>query len=488
MTIDDLIKEYFDPQEKESLDLGNLINMINEEVESFHGKMLLKEEKEVAKAVTGKEFLLSLPKFTPTEAWGQPNSEARQQIDLFIRQIPGPATLEKKIQYLRNLQEPKGKITSARRIISTLVILESLASVLNSFTDASAGFVFEGFLAALLGGYQVSEPTGAGLPIEDIVAFKYKEADPGVPMSLKLLKPRSKIKGSYSNLMVAMQNYPKGMKYVVATKEGEDEDAISIQEFMVTRDNVIDMLLAGTRNNRNLMGLSPKVRKAFKLSQTTDSVDLLRAILQRRGWDEFFEVVQYTEGFNSNVRGQLQSLKDEERGVEDRGNLDTPDWMLDLEKQGILTRSKPPEQEEPEEEEAAQLSEWAHYIPEPFSETLLNEGASDKGWLMSQPQLRAAVGAEGEHVLGLQTIGVLDVSQESLFKTADMYVSGLNDQITVLFQSVKDLSDNLNQFFVDKNRQNALGSGVEAIDNAKTIEKVAAEEVEKEVADPEEEN
>ena len=152
MTIDDLIKEYFDPQEKESLDLGSLINMINEEVESFHGKMLLKEEKEVAKAVTGKEFLLSLPKFTPTEAWGQPNSEARQQIDLFIRQIPGPATLEKKIQYLRNLQEPKGKITSARRIISTLVILESLASVLNSFTDASAGFVFEGFLAALLGG------------------------------------------------------------------------------------------------------------------------------------------------------------------------------------------------------------------------------------------------------------------------------------------------------------------------------------------------
>ena len=50
------------------------------------------------------------------------------------------------------------------------------------------------------------------------------------------------------------------------------------------------------------------------------------------------------------------------------------------------------------------------------------------------------------------------------------------------------LNDNLNQFFVDKNRQNALGSGVEAIDNAKTIEKVAAEEVEKEVADPEEEN
>jgi hypothetical protein len=362
------------------------------------------------------------------------------------------------------LQEPKGKITSARRIISTLVILESLASVLNSFTDASAGFVFEGFLAALLGGYQVSEPTGAGLPIEDIVAFKYKEADPGVPMSLKLLKPTSKIKGSYSNLMVAMQNYPKGMKYVVATKEGEKEDAIAIQEFLITRENVIDMLLAGTRANRSLMELSPKARQAFKLSQTTDSVALLRAILQRRGWDEFFQIVQYTEGFNSNVRSQLEKLQADE-----------------------APETSEPEQPAPEDQ-APQLSEWVHYVPEPFNEMLLSEGASDKGWLMSQPQLRAAVGAEGEHVLGLQTIGVLDVSQESLFKTADMYVSGLNDQITVLFQSVKDLSDNLNQFFVDKNRQNALGSGVEAIDNAKTIEKVAAEEVEKEVADPEEEN
>ena len=146
-----------------------------------------------------------------------------------------------------------------------------------------------------------------------------------------------------------------------------------------------------------------------------------------------------------------------------------------------------PEPELPQQEESEQLAEWVHYIPEPFSEPLLSEGVSDKGWLMSQTQLRGAVNAEGEHALGLHTIGVLDVSQESLIKTANMYVDGLNDQITVLFQSVKDLSDNLNQFFVDKNRQNALGNGVEAVDNAKTIEKVASAEIEKEVAEPEKE-
>jgi len=445
MSIEESIEKYFAPKEKKPLGIPELVKMISEEMGLLKGKLLVEgEDSRAVKTEEGEKFLLSLPKFTPSEAWGNPNSEARKQIDLFIKQVPGPATLEGKIMYIQRLQEPDSRIRGARRIISTLVILESLSSVLNSFGDAPAGFVFEGFLAALLGGYQVDEPTTAGLPIEDIIAFKYHKKDPGVPMSLKLLKPKTPIKGSYTNLLVALNSYPQGMKYVLAKKGGETGEAIEITEFMITRENVIDMLLAGRQSiNKPLMELSSQDRNKFGLPKKGDSVDILKSILQRNGWDAFFKVSQVTYGFNPNVRAQLT-----------RGQEDLPE----------------PESAEPEPE---QLSEWVHYIPEPFKENLLTEGGTtDKGWLMTQGQMSGR-----SDILETRTIGVLDVSQQALLETASKYADSLSENIRILFQSVKDLSDNLNVFFVDKDRERGIGAGSAATDNAATIEETASSEV-----------
>jgi len=453
MSIEKIIENYITPKEK--LNINQLLKMIREEMSDLQGNILIEQgEKAVSSQEKAQQFLLALPKFVPSSAWGKPNSEARKQINLFIRQLPGPATLESKIQYLRNLQEPKGTITSTRRIISTLILMESLASVVTAFGDSAAGFVFEGFLAALLGGYQVDEPAGAGLPIEDIVAFKYKEGDPGVPMSLKLLKPKSKIKGSYSNLMVALQNYPEGMKYVLAVKGGESGLDIEIKEFDITRNNILEMLLAGASSNENLLSLSGEARKMFNLSSTESSVNLLRSILQNNGWDDFFKVIQVTDGFNVNIKNQLAQLKAKESE----------------------------EQRQPPEEEQTQLQEWVHYIPESFQKDLLIEGATDTQWYLSQPQLK---NPEAVAALSLNTIGVLDVNPESLLSTAEKYIELINDQVTLLFQSVKDLSENLNQFFVDKNRQRGLGKGSEAIENARIINETTSEELKKAQEEPE---
>ena len=68
-----------------------------------------------------------------------------------------------------------------------MIVAESFASILNSFSESSAGFVFEGFLAALTFGKQVTERTPTGLPIEDIIAFDQNGPN-GRPASLKLLK------------------------------------------------------------------------------------------------------------------------------------------------------------------------------------------------------------------------------------------------------------------------------------------------------------
>jgi len=190
------------------------------------------------------EFLLVLPKFVPTEAWGDPNSMERDQINRLFAVMGGGRTIEGKLTYLQRIADPKNKITSPRRIISSLIILEALSAVINSFNAASAGFVFEGFLAALLQGEQVGEISAKGnLPIQDLIAFSQSgggqgEGDKPVPISLKLLGPKTNIEGSYTNLVDGIAEFGE-MVYIIARKDGE---AIVLEQFRLTPDNFIDAL------------------------------------------------------------------------------------------------------------------------------------------------------------------------------------------------------------------------------------------------------
>ena len=103
-----------------------------------------------------KDFLLSLPKFTPTEAWGDPNSMERQQITKLFNAMGGGRSIEGKLQFLQRIVAEIQKFQSPRRIISSIIILECLKAVIHSFNASSAGFVFEG-LSALLQGSQEAE-------------------------------------------------------------------------------------------------------------------------------------------------------------------------------------------------------------------------------------------------------------------------------------------------------------------------------------------
>ena len=68
-------------------DYENLVELIKEQMQSANYEVI--EEQEPVKAEKGKQFLLSLTKFTPSEAWGEPNHAARKQIEAYIRGIGG---------------------------------------------------------------------------------------------------------------------------------------------------------------------------------------------------------------------------------------------------------------------------------------------------------------------------------------------------------------------------------------------------------------
>jgi hypothetical protein len=398
--LDKLVEAYF--REKEQNDP---ITTLMEYIKEVHQELLVEEKEAPIKPSKAKDFVLSLPKMVPTEAWGDPNNATRQEMDKFFRAIGGGASLEGKIKYLQGLQKPNSKIRSPQRIISTLILLESLSAVMNSFGSSSAGFVFEGFLAGLLGGKQVADPEEGSLPIEDIIAFTQFEGSTPTKMSLKVLaggksERKSAIKGSYTNLIDALTKNPV-MKYIVVYKEGgEDVDKIQIKQFDLTTENFLD-LMSASKSNKKLLQLPRR--------SVNSSYNFLSRL---KSWEEMLPYLQRTKGYG---RTPTVDIPGEEKSEE-------PTQQIDEVKQGTQ-------------------------------------------WYTTMPQLEK---------LGTQTnykdLGSLEISPAALEKTAEQYMSVLQGTITDLFMAVSQLSKNINNYFVDKDRTTAIQKGNEAIKNADEIE------------------
>jgi hypothetical protein len=422
MSLDDLVESYFaDKDDKELFTLANL-NVLYEEVLEEVEQSPLVEEKDITRT-SAEKFVLSLPKFTPSEAWGDPNSEARKQLTALFQTQGGGASLEGKLKFLERLQHPDSRITSPRRIISTLILMESLSACVNAFGASTAGFIFEGFLAGLLGGHQVVDVKEGTLPIEDIVAFSTYSGDKKVKMSLKLLKETTNIKGSYKNLVNALNETPN-MVYVIAYKEGGGKkvEEIKINTFDLSQKTFL-LLMDQSDKNRQLLTLPDDV---LPEEWSGDSLSFLRSL---GSWEELYPYLQHTQGY---------------------GRKATPTAV-------------------PEEEEEA--------LNVDAREELM-EGAGGTQWYINLKQLNelgAAVGwgvEEGEQ----RPVATLRVSPDALYKTAEKYMVYLNESIRNLFEAVQDLSQNVNAYFISKKRGPAIEKGNEAITNAQTIETEMSEQ------------
>jgi len=133
-------------------------------------------------------------------------------------------------------------------------IIESLQATLNDFNESSAGFVFEGFMAALTQGRQEAGRVGGTLPIEDFITSDDRN------VSLKLLSPKTGIHGSFTNLFdylfIRGGRGVDSIGYLVAykNKEGENVDKLGIWEFEIKRSNVVQVFANTGKNNMGLLG------------------------------------------------------------------------------------------------------------------------------------------------------------------------------------------------------------------------------------------
>jgi hypothetical protein len=397
-----------------------------------------------------RKFVLSLPKFTPTEAWGDPNSMDRQQVQKIFSTVAGGGSIKGKLDFLKaSIENPSGKISSPQRIIGTLILLESLSAVINSFSASAAGFVFEGFLAALFGGKQATERTAKGsLPIEDFIAFSEWEGTTNVPVSLKLLSKSTNIEGSYTNLVDGLDQFGV-MVYIVTRKMG---DEIVLEQFAFTRENLVDVLV-GTRT-------VPVLKRIFTLQSAETGEDLdfstsLKMLANAEPWEERYRLLQMTSGYSKKVREKDLAAK-----------------------AALAAEPEEPEELENEEEPSAtpeQATETKRYAVNDKRRPLEESKTSDGGvqWAISVTHL-ASIAKEAHYI----SLGTLPVSPERIVKVAESYMDKLSADLTSLFEATASLSDNINKYFSYGKRDDAISAGNEAIKDANIV----ASEVKKDIS------
>ena len=429
------------------------LNTINEETEKISS--------EPSKA---ERFVLSLPKFTPTEAWGDPNSMEREQIQRIFDTVGGGATIQEKLQFLNDsIENPRGGIRSPRRIISTLILLESIRAVIESFGEAPAGFVFEGFMAGLLRGKQVAGRTEKGnLPIQDLIAFSELGGGKSVPVSLKLLKglaPGKKgkitdIEGSYTNLIDALEEFGL-MVYIVGRKDGEQ---IVLEKFTFTRDNFMEALIRGATG-----GL---VKEAYLFQLPGKTVEQsIRKLKRTKDWDTKYELLQTTYGYDPKERARKLSNKEKEEEIAITDEVpDGEDIEVEVDSEEVKTPGN-------RKDTSYSVKECRRLWNERLNESLLVE-SSQRQWSISPAQLRSIA-----PMVDYEKLGSLPYNSNKIVQVAEQYMKYLSDNLLNVFEATKDLSENITQYFTFRKRSKAISSGEKAIEDSNTISNEMAQQL-----------
>ena len=231
---DNSLLEHFAP-EKGGLNLDLLMEMVKEVMDS--GVPLLSEGKGTELGEKTKKSIMDLlPKFEISEAWGQLDTDARQEFEKYMNNIKGNS-LHQKLAYIRGFTNRHDSSKyQVHEILSNLMFLDLLSTVVNNFSPSGAGFLFEAFMAGLLKGTQAVEKVEGVLQIEDFLNAE------GVPFSLKLLTPGGLIKGSIRNLVSFLAHHPmgsEGIEYLTVYKYGKGKTkALSFYSFTIDYTNI----------------------------------------------------------------------------------------------------------------------------------------------------------------------------------------------------------------------------------------------------------
>lgn len=205
------------------------------------GKKTLEEEPQLKT----QERVLRLPQLQISENWGKELTVERSQLENVVnsatRGVTGPFEKLKAIQNQMTSIASGEAIKNPRRILSQIMLLETLNRMFKSFQPSPAGFINEAFLSVIYGTTQKDAIKGnAEGDIGDIT-------DGDTPVSLKTLTGNAPVKGSVANLVNSINTTKKHQVYFdlyLKNSSGADEEVgqLRVLRFVVNNKNINQFL------------------------------------------------------------------------------------------------------------------------------------------------------------------------------------------------------------------------------------------------------
>jgi hypothetical protein len=486
----------------------------------------------------GERFSMSIPipKLNPNEAWGNPDSQSRKDIDRIFASITRQGGIKERIQHVNSFVDPKtaerkGRGKRFNAILNMMMIIEALQACLNDYSESSAGFVFEGFMAALTGGSQQADRVGGTLPIEDFVTGDNEN------VSLKLLSPNTGIHGSLTNLIDYL--FLRGgagepeIKYLIGRKnsDGDDVSQLAIFDFVISRENFMT-IMESSKKNRSLLGdEETKNRLKLQIQNFSDSPKW------KVGMQEILENVPgYTRGmFSKNVDPAGQFEPDEESDLADKKSyqyhkVKTKAYKMDAEnsaEQAAKAGQQPnfekwakahdlkdlmPPILNPEDEaevakaqkiqqrnfanlqkyynaaytaaaEETQQVDESHFGAFHVREkrmmqeerALMEGGGRDSG---SQWEITQTLMDKLRKVAKSRYYGELNMSDENIKACAAIYIEKMKGDMMELLETTKSFTENVGMYFSADRRSTAMNANERAQDEGKTVVNLLAQSAE----------
>lgn len=224
----EIFNQWLDYRNRNNVATTSKTPTIEKIVENINNKLNILEreigtQKSPVDVKSGESKTITFPQFRITENFGRRSgneSDLRAFIDTIVANIEG-SSWQQRVRSLENILEQtcnqacaEAKGTSG--IISSLIFLDCIATVIYEFSSSTAGFIFESFMAALMGKDIIQIPPADG----DLLDIEHAQ-DPSHGLSLKLILKSTKIEGSYDALLDYFRKYKKGVPYLIVVKGGK---------------------------------------------------------------------------------------------------------------------------------------------------------------------------------------------------------------------------------------------------------------------------
>ena len=461
---------------------------------------------------------IPIPKLTPNESWGDPNSQSRKDVERIFASITRQPSVQARIDHVNSFVDParaqrKGQGMRFNAILNMMMIIESLQACLNDYSESSAGFVFEGFMAAVTGGKQIAGRVGGTLPIEDFVTGD-DEA-----VSLKLLSPNTGIHGSFTNLIdylfIRGGSGVPSIKYLIARKnsEGDDVSQLAIFDFIINRDNFVDIMTEAPKNAALLGKAAGAFEQHVKAWQDSPEwrLQMLEILKECPGYTKgkgmFYKNLDAEGGFDdqgsapsdpSVKQKQYQTMTTQAYEIDaantaerDARSGEAPDfekWLAKNKLQDTDAKVLNKVQKVYNQAYAAAAQEMQQVAESYFGsfherekrlmqeESALMEGSSGEGgsqWTITRTGMKNL-----RQIADVEYYGELDLSNENIQACAKIYIDKMGEEMMSLLQTTKDFTENVGKYFSADRRSTAMNANKKAQQEGEEVVQLLAKSAE----------